>query len=44
MALVPEDLVEKAMEPPSSTLAWRLPWTEEIGRLQSMGSLSVGHD
>ena len=28
----------------SSTLAWKLPWTEEPGRLQSMGSLSVGHD
>ena len=30
--------------PHSSTLAWRLPWTEEPGRLQSMGSLRVGHD
>ena len=28
----------------SSTLAWRIPWTEEPGRLQSMGSLGVGHD
>ena len=28
---------EKAMEPHSSTLAWRIPWTEEHGRLQSMG-------
>jgi len=28
----------------SSTLAWRIPWTEEPGRLQSMGSLRVGHD
>ena len=36
--------VEKAMAPHSSTLAWRIPWTEEPGRLQSMGSLSVGHD
>ena len=35
---------EKAMAPHSSTLAWRLPWTEEPGRLQSMGSLRVGHD
>ena len=34
----------KAMAPHSSTLAWRLPWTEEPGRLQSMGSLRVGHD
>ena len=28
----------------SSTLAWKIPWTEEPGRLQSMGSLIVGHD
>ena len=33
---------EKAMAPHSSTLAWRIPWTEEPGRLQSMGSLGVG--
>ena len=32
------------MAPHSSTLAWRIPWTEEPGRLQSMGSLIVGHD
>ena len=37
-------LVEKAMAPYSSTLAWRIPWMEEPGRLQSMGSLGVGHD
>ena len=36
--------VEKAMAPHSSTLAWRIPWTEEPGRLQSMGSLRVRHD
>ena len=36
-------LQEKAMAPHSSTLAWRLPWTEEPGRLQSMGLLRVGH-
>ena len=36
--------VEKAMAPHSSTLAWRIPWMEEPGRLQSMGSLRVGHD
>ena len=36
--------VEKAMAPHSSTLAWRIPWTEEPGRLQSMGSLRVGLD
>ena len=37
-------LVEKAMAPHSSTLAWQIPWMEEPGRLQSMGSLGVGHD
>ena len=36
--------MEKAMAPHSSTLAWRIPWMEEPGRLQSMGSLGVGHD
>ena len=35
---------EKAMVPHSSTLAWKIPWMEEPGRLQSMGSLRVGHD
>ena len=35
---------EKAMAPHSSTLAWKIPWTEEPRRLQSMGSLRVGHD
>ena len=35
---------EKAMAPHSSTLAWKIPWTEEPGRLQSMGSLRVGHN
>ena len=35
---------EKAMAPHSSTLAWKIPWAEEPGRLQSMGSLWVGHD
>ena len=35
---------EKAMAPYSSTLAWKIPWTEEPGRLQSMGSLGVGYD
>ena len=35
---------EKAMAPGSSTLAWKIPWTEEPGRLQSMGLLRVGHD
>ena len=36
--------MEKAMAPYSSTLAWNIPWAEEPGRLQSMGSLGVGHD
>ena len=35
---------EKAMAPHSSTLAWKIPLVEEPGRLQSMGSLRVGHD
>ena len=35
---------EKAMAPHSSTLAWKIPWTEEPGRLQSMGLLRVGHN
>ena len=35
---------EKAMAPHSSTLAWKIPWMEESGWLQSMGSLRVGHD
>ena len=35
---------EKAMALHSSILAWKIPWTEESGRLQSMGSLRVGHD
>ena len=34
---------EKAMATLSSILAWQIPWTEEPGRLQSMGSLGVGH-
>ena len=37
-------LLEKAMASHSSTLAWKIPWMEEPGRLQSMGSLGVGHD
>ena len=36
--------VEKAMAPHSSTLAWKIPWTEEPGRLQSMGSLRVRYN
>ena len=37
-------LVEKAMAPHSSALAWKIPWAEEPSGLQSMGSLRVGHD
>ena len=37
-------LLEKAMALHSSTLAWKIPGTEEPGRLQSMGSLGVGHN
>ena len=39
-----EDLLEKAMATHSSTLTWKIPWTEEPGRLPSMGSHRVGHD
>ena len=39
-----EDPLEKGMATHSSTLAWKIPWTEEAGRLQSMGSQRVGHD
>ena len=39
-----EDPLEKEMATHSSTLAWKIPWTEEPGRLQSMGSQRVGHD
>ena len=39
-----EDPMEKEMITHSSTLAWRIPWTEEPGRLQSTGSQRVGHD
>ena len=35
-----EDALEKEMAAHSSILAWRIPWTEELGRLQSMGSLN----
>ena len=38
------DILEKAMAPCSSTLAWKIPWMEEPGGLQSMGSLKVGHN
>ena len=38
-----EDPLEKEMAIHSSTIAWKIPWTEEPGRLQSMGSQRVGH-
>ena len=37
-------LMEKAVAAHSSTVAWKVPWAEEPGRLQSMGSLRVRHD
>ena len=39
-----EDALEKEMATHSNILAWRIPWTEELGGLQSMGSQRVGHD
>ena len=39
-----EDLLEKEIVTHSSILAWKIPWTEKPGRLQSLGSLRVGHD
>ena len=39
-----EDPLEKGMATHSSILAWKIPWTDELGRLQSMGSQRVGHD
>ena len=39
-----DNMLEKAVAPHSSTLAWKIPWTEEPGGLQSMGSLRVRHD
>ena len=39
-----EDLLEKGMATHPSILAWRIPWTEEPGLLQTMGSQRVGHD
>ena len=39
-----EDPLEKEMATHSSTLAWKIPWTEKPGRLQSVGSQRVGHD
>ena len=39
-----EDPLEKEIATHSSTIAWKIPWTEEPGRLQSVGSQRVGHD
>ena len=39
-----EDPLEKEMAIHSGTLAWKIPWTEQPGRLQSIGLLGVGHD
>ena len=39
-----EDPLEKEMATHSNTLAWKIPWMEELGRLQSMGSQRVGRD
>ena len=39
-----EDPLEKAVATHSSTLAWKIPWTEEPDRLQSMGSQRIGHN
>jgi len=39
-----EDALEEEMATPSSMLSWRIPWTEEPGRLQSMGSERAGHN
>ena len=44
IALISHASMEKAMAPHSSTLAWKIPWTEEPGGLQSTGSLRVGHN
>ena len=39
-----EDALKKEMATHSSTLAWKIPWTEDPDRVQSMGSQRVGHD
>ena len=44
IALGREDPLEKEMAIHSSTIAWKIPWTEEPDRIQSMGSQRVGHD
>ena len=44
LSLDQEDPLEKEIATHSSTLAWKIPWTEEPGRLQAMGLQRVGHD
>ena len=44
LGVITQNQPEKAIAPHSSTLAWKIPWTEEPGGLQSMGSPRVGHD
>ena len=44
IALISDTSLEKAMAPHFNNPAWKIPWMEEPGRLQSMGSLRVGHD
>ena len=44
LSLDQEDLLEKEMTTHSSVLAWKIPWAEEPGGLQSVGSQRVGHD
>ena len=43
-SLCQEDPLDEGMVTRSSTLAWKMPWIEESGRLQSMGSQTAGHD
>ena len=43
-SLSQEDRLEEGMSAPSSVLAWKIPWTEETGGLQSMGLRRVGRD
>ena len=44
LSLHQEDPLEEEMKTQFSILAWKIPWTEELGRLQAMGSRRVGHD
>ena len=44
LSLGQEDPLEEGMATRSSILTWRIPWTEELGKPQSMGSQEVGHD